>query len=152
MKKYLLFSIFLIGITAQAQHLFPEKFKGCNTDMFSMESDTTNAKISGKNFIDIIVSGFDEETKSKIEGVLTMQIIVDLEGKSCLLSLENGTTIRTKKLNLKKTIDGLLLWSKPTVKVSPIVQLSFSDHKVGFTRLGLNGKKGLHELTNGNVR
>ena len=63
-----------------AQHIFSEKFKDCNTEQFSLESDTTNARIDDNKFIDVVTSGFGEIIKSNISGKLLLQIIVDKEG------------------------------------------------------------------------
>ncbi|MBP6184255.1 MAG: hypothetical protein KA479_04890 [Saprospiraceae bacterium] len=147
MKRLIFIIIFFIGKTLQAQNIFPENFQDCNTDHFALESDTTVAKISDEDFINIIIGGFGKKTKQKIKGILSMQIIVDLDGKSCLLSIENKTNISSSKLKIKNTIDTYLIWNKPTKKVAAIVVLNFSNNKISLKRFGLNGNIGWHEIT-----
>lgn len=147
MCRLILILTFFIGITVQAQNIFPEKFQDCNTDQFALESDTTIARISDDEFISIVIKSFSKKTKQKINGILSMQIIVDLDGKSCLLSIENKTNISSSKLNLKNTIDNHLIWNKPTKKVAAIVILNFSDNNISLKRFGLNGNIGWHEIS-----
>lgn len=142
--------IFIITILCSkvlnSQNIFPEKFDGCNTEQFSIENDSVIAKINPQEFIKIIFSNVDAKIKGKIDGSLSFQIVVDKDGKSCLLSLENKTNIKTKALNLKTTIDNNLTWSIPKERVSPIIILKFKNREVFFTRLGLNGNIGWHEI------
>lgn len=147
MRKLISIVTFFIGITVQAQNIFRENFQGCNTDLFALESDTTIARISDDDFISIVIGSFDKKTKQKIKGTLSMQIIVDLDGKSCLLSIDNKTNISSSKLKIKNTIDSYLIWNKPTKKVGAIVVLNFSDNKISLKRLGMNGYIGWHEIS-----
>ena len=128
------------------QALFPEKFEGCNTDQFGLESDTATAKIADQHLISTITASFDEKTMSNINGKLTLQILVNLDGTSCLLSLKNDTNIKTSKMNLKTVIDRQLQWDEVDEKVSPVILLIFSKKGIAFKRLGMNRKKGVHEL------
>lgn len=148
MKHIVFVFIVFIGTVAKGQNIFPEKFQGCITDHFALESDSTNARISDYEFIQIVFGTLDEKTKQKIRGVLSMQIIVDTNGKSCLLSIENKTNIPTSKLRLKKTIDNNLEWEKPTEKVAAIIVIYFNNNKISLKRLGMHGDRGWHELTN----
>jgi hypothetical protein len=129
------------------QHLFPERFEGCVTDRFALEKDTTQAKIEDELLVKTITSAFDEKTRQKISGTLTLQIIVDTDGKSCLISAKNETNVRTKKLNLKETIDGHLVWDNPKEKVAAVVVFRFANDGISFKRLGV-GASGVHELQN----
>lgn len=128
-----------------AQHLFPEKFDGCVTDRFALEKDSTDAKIDDEVLVGTVMRAMDEKTRQKISGVLTLQIIVDTEGTSCLISARNDTNVRTRKMNLKEVIDRDLVWDNPKKKVAAIVVLRFSEEGVSFKRLGV-GNQGFHEL------
>lgn len=138
--------VLILSLRCYSQNLFPEKFKGCNTDQFALESDSASARISHSELISIIASGFDEGVRNKLEGSLTLQILVDLEGKSCLISVKNDTNTKTKKLKLKETIDNNLVWNKPSMKVAAVVVLKFDSNGIKMKRLGMNGKTGVHEL------
>jgi hypothetical protein len=93
-----------------------------------------------------ILWSFDDKTKSKIKDVLSLQIVVDTDGRSCLLSLENKTNIKTAKLNLKKNIDENLIWNNSSNKVSALIILKFNSNSIQFKRIGINGKKGFHVI------
>ncbi len=129
-----------------AQNIFPEKFEGCNTDQFALESDTTTAKINSIEFVEAIKMHIGAATIMKMRGKLQLQIIVDLDGNSCLISLENETNVKTKKLDLKSWIDNEIKWEIPAKKVGAIVVLEFTDLGIGYRRLGMDGNKGWHYL------
>ena len=139
---------FLLGIVnhLKAQHLFSTTFQDCVTDEFALESDTVNARLSSVDFVESIMEQLNPEVKKKIKGELVFQILVDKEGNSCLLSFENKTNIRTKKLKFKKWIDHTIKWQAPTEKVSAIISLKFKGNHVDYSRMGNNGDKGWHVL------
>lgn len=132
------------SLTANAQNIYPEKFAGCNTDRFALEKDSIRTKIDMKYFINTLLSGIDAKNREKLSGALSLQIIVDTDGHSCLISIENETNISTDKLNLKATIDNSLIWQKPKQKVSPMLMLKFNPVSVQYKRIGMNGKAGLY--------
>lgn len=145
----ILIIILLGAFSSYSQNLFPEKFNGCNTDHFKLESDSITAKIDDEQLLSILKQSFDDKTIQKIRGTLSLQIIVNLDGNSCLISLKNETNIKSKKLNLKHNIDQDLKWNKPDEKVAAVVVFKFENNGIKFKRLGINTKKGVHEL-NGN--
>lgn len=149
MKKLILviLSLFLIlPGNSYSQNIFPDAYIGCNTDRFTLESDSTIAKIEDAELLQVLTSGFSKKAKEKIRGKLSLQIIIDAQGNSCLISLKNETNIRTKKLKLKETIDANLKWSRPDRKVAAILVLDFEGPEVTFTRLGRSKEKGVHVL------
>lgn len=108
MKSILLMCLILIlfcTANGYSQALYSVKFDGCQTDQFTMERDTTVAKISHEALIEAVISNFDQKTLNKIKGVLALQIIVDAAGNSCLISMDNKTNISTKKLQVKEVLD-----------------------------------------------
>jgi hypothetical protein len=145
-NRIILLACLLGAISGYAQNIFPEKFDDCITDRFALESDTITAKIKDQDLIGVIMNSFDSKTKAKVRGTLSLQIIVDSEGNSCLMSLKNDTNIKTRNLNLKPYIDKELKWKNRQQKVAAIVVYRFEDKGVKFKRLGMNAKKGVHEL------
>ena len=145
--KLILFLMLIVG-NISAQNIFPEKFGDCNTDQFALESDLIIAKLEKEQFIKVILTGLSDKTKNKISGKLFFQIIVDLQGNSCLTSVKNETNIKTKKMNLKQVINTNLIWEKPPQKVSTIVFIEFRNNQIAYTRLGIDGRIGLREITN----
>lgn len=149
MKNLILNSIFIFSvISGFSQNLFPEKFDGCITDQFALESDTTIAKMNPLELSEIILKGVDDKVRKKILGTLSLQVIVDTTGNSCLISIENKTNVRSSKLKLKKTIDETLHWKNITKKVAALIVIRFSKNRIDVKRLGVNGEKGMHELRN----
>lgn len=149
MKKVLILSsiiFFAIATEAFSQQLFAEKFSGCNTERFGLENDTATAKIDQSILIKTITGGFREKDKNKIRGTLSLQILVDTLGNSCLLSLKNDTNIKTNQLKLKETVDQQLKWQKLKEMVSPVIVLRFEENEIKYKRLGMHGKRGVHEL------
>jgi len=147
MKRLLPLLIFLIGSIAHAQHVFPEKYLVCNTGPFAQENGTIIAKISNKKLIAVIRNGMDKTPKPKVWGRLSLQIVVDREGNSCLLSMHNQTTLLPAQLNLKNDIDQNLVWEKPAQQVAALVVLDFYGRRTTVKRIGLDADTGWHELT-----
>ena len=137
------------AFTAKGQEVFTEKFSGCNNERFAMENDTTIARINDNELIRIITGGIDEKVRKRLHGTLKMQILVDNDGNSCLLSANNNTNYRSEKLNLKHTVDSDLHWNKLQYKVAAIVQMDFdkSDELITIKRLGFNAYLGWHIIT-----
>ncbi|PJJ59074.1 hypothetical protein [Hymenobacter chitinivorans] len=136
----------LLATSSYGQNLFPEKFKGCNTDQFALERDTVTAKTDTQALLTLVTSALSTAEAQKLRGTLLLQIIVDNDGNSCLISLQNETNVRTSKLRLKENIDGKLHWEKSRAKVAAVVLLKFEEGTTTLKRLGMDGKKGVHEL------
>lgn len=147
MKNFtFLFLFILFSQSIYSQHLFDKKYHGCNTNVFALESDSVTAKVSDNEIMRIIANSIDAKSISKIRGGLLLQILVNEDGTSCLLSLENKTNIKTKKLKIKESIDNQLKWSPIDKKVAAIVSVKFINQGIGIKRLGFNGFTGIHEL------
>ena len=147
MKPLLLIIIMLFSFQIYCQNIFDKKFDDCETEYFTTESDTISVKMAS-DFVNILSSNFEKEIVKKIRGILSLQIIVDKEGKSCLLSLKNETNIDTEKLDIKSIIDKNLLWKKTKQKISVIVATKFYGNAVEVKRIGLSKEKGFHEIDN----
>ncbi len=146
MTRLLPLLAFFICSVAHAQHIFPEKFFVCNTDRFALEKDLIIARISKKKLVEVIVNGIDKTPRPKVWGRLSLQIVVDLEGNSCLLSMHNQTTLLSTQLKLKKDIDQNLVWEKPAQKVAALVVIDFFGRRSTVKRIGLDGNTGWHEI------
>ncbi|VXB05201.1 conserved exported hypothetical protein [Flavobacterium sp. 9AF] len=146
LNKILFLLLFSISFVNQAQNIFDEKFEGCNTDRFATEKDAIEVRETNKDLIYVLANNLETENVKKIKGLLSFQIIVDLNGKSCLLSVDNDTNIPTKKLNLKEIIDQNLNWEKPTEKTSVIIAIMFNGASVEKKRIGMSSEKGFHQI------
>jgi len=145
-KSILLITIMFVG-QVHCQNIFEERFKDCNHEYFATEAETISVKLVS-DFVQILSSSFDSETVKKIRGVLSLQILVDMNGNSCLMSVKNESNIDTSILSLKAIIDDKLKWQKPKEVVSVIVATKFLGNEVQVKRLGFSKEKGFHELSN----
>jgi hypothetical protein len=105
------------------------------------------ARISKKKLIEVITNGIDKAPKPPVWGRLSLQIVVDLEGNSCLLSMHNQTTLLTAECNLKKDIDQNLVWEKPARSVAALVVIDFFGRRTAIKRVAFDENTGWHELT-----
>lgn len=146
MKLFIILFIF-ISSNLLSQHILEIKYEGCDTQEFGMEGkDTTEVKISSLKFLEVFVSTLDEEDIEDIEGVLTFQIIVYMDGSSCLISARNETNLKTELLINKEVLDTELEWEKPKENTCAMIQLVFRDGNVKYSRLGSNMKRGWYIL------
>jgi ligand-binding sensor domain-containing protein len=60
--------------------------------------------------LDELNNNFDKKSLSEIKGNIEVQILIDENGKPCLLSSFNKTNISSKKLNLQKAINNTAVW------------------------------------------
>jgi hypothetical protein len=145
-KLILLLLLHLFVISGYGQNIFPDKFEGCNTDSFGLEGDTMTVQHNDTDFMNQLIHHLGSKQMLKLEGELKFQIIVDLEGNSCLLSVENLTNVKTSKLKLKTWVDETVKWEQPEDKVAALILLEFHQGGIRYRRLGNNGKRGWHIL------
>lgn len=144
--SFLVFTFLLITNYSLSQNLFDEKFEGCKTSHFVVESDTISINTVDQDVVTILANSFKKEVRTDIRGILSIQILVDQEGNSCVLSVENKTNIKTDELDIKSIIDEKLKWTIPEENKSVIVSIKFYGDSVELKRIGLNADKGFHEL------
>ena len=118
-----LIGLFLIS-SIFGQHLYPEKFEGCNTSRFCLDCGDTKAKPPSE-FGNEFLSNLNEKYLKKINGTIEVQIFVDTIGKPCLLSSKNASNIKSKKLNLQNGINYTSNW-KPAISDGKPTQSSVS--------------------------
>jgi hypothetical protein len=132
------------------QNIYPEKFDSCNTQRFTLESDSISAKKNKSDLIELITRNIDSEILKSIKGVLKVQIIAYKDLSSCFLSYENNTNATIEQLNIsemKNTIDNDLIWLKVAENAAALIEIKFRKSKITLKRYGMNGKKGFHELS-----
>lgn len=150
MKQLVILMLFFFGAKVNAQHLFPIQYNDCNTDVFSLEKDSAIVNIDLTVMEGVVVDILQVDIRKKtIKGTFTVQILVDLEGKSCLLSVENKTNLDDKDfLYLKDNVDAHLRWNKPPEKVAVIFSFNLDGKKPEIQRWGFDMQKGLHKIDN----
>lgn len=146
-KSNLLVSIIVIVSFGNAfsQNLFDTEYDNCNVYQFSFEKDTVTADIPEAELVRVITGGFEESVKTEIRGTISLQILIDDKGNSCLQSLKNETNVELKKLHLKESVNDSLVWGIPFNKLAVVILLRFEENKLTVKRLGLTDK-GFHEL------
>lgn len=146
-QKLFIALLFLgFGTQAFSQHVYPEVIDNCYLDQFIFESDSTIAKLDKDKIIEVITSGWDEKTLKSANGMLGLQVLVNNRGASCLMSIQNETNMKTKKMNLTETINDNLKWPRMPQKVSVIMVLTFDKGEIDLKRLGTKDKKSLIAL------
>ncbi len=140
--------LFSIADYSFSQVVFPERMEGCKTYGFGFESDSTDAKLNSITFIKDLKVHLGEDIVKKMRGKIQLQIIVDTDGSSCLLSVDNKTNVPTEELNLKPWIEENVSWGAPSKQVSAVVVLNFADLGIECKRAGTNKSRGWHYLMN----
>ena len=111
MKITLSTLIYIFSISfLNAQNLYQEKFNECKLSTFCLDCGDTKAEPQS-TIIDEIIKNLHQSNFSNAKGIILAQILIDENGKPCLLSVQNKTNIPTKKLNLKKAINNTSNWN-----------------------------------------
>ncbi|MDP5099802.1 MAG: hypothetical protein NWQ09_00610 [Nonlabens sp.] len=138
-----------LSLNVLGQNIYPEKIEGCNTELFSLESKTPNAKKSNSSIASVIAKAIDKKVLKKTNGVLKIQVIAYEDYSSCMYSYENRTNMLDQELNMvaiKQAIDEQLIWDSVYETCSPMIELYFKKGKIRVRRMGFDGNDGLHEL------
>lgn len=139
MKTYFLtFSLFLSALIVNGQNLYQEKFDDCKLSTFCLDCGDIKAEPQS-NIIDEIIKNLNKSNFAKTKGIIEVQILVDENGKPCLLSVQNQTNISTTKLKLKKAINNTSYWNPAVNKgknqnTSVSLVLEFDNGKLSVKR------------------
>lgn len=99
-----------------------------------------------KSIIAELINNLDKKSLSKINGTIEAQILIDENGKPCLLSSVNQANISSKKLSIQKAINSTSAW-EPAVsdnkKTNSSVSLVFS-----FENGSVSVKRRVFDFTN----
>ena len=153
MIKHFIFTLIfssLIFFSSFGQNIYPNKFEGCNTEQFGLESESIIAKKDKEFIAELIIQNINEKIRKDIRGILKIQVIAYEDKSSCMISYDNATNFSDEKLGIgeiKKIIDKDLIWDNVEETVSPMIELYFLIGEVKVKRIGFNGNKGKHELT-----
>lgn len=110
MKRIILLLLTIFNLTlSYSQNLYPEKYKDCSLTSFCLDCGDTKAK-PPKSLMNELLDKFDKKSLSKIKGIIEVQVLIDENGKACLLSSVNQTNISSKKLGLQKAINSTSNW------------------------------------------
>ncbi len=119
MNKIFLILIGLLSISSSfGQHLYPEKFEGCNANSFCLDCGERKAEPPA-NFRNEFISNLNSKYLMKINGIIEVQILVDTIGNPCLLSAKNSSNVKSKKLKLQYGINNTSKWTPAISKGKP---------------------------------
>jgi ligand-binding sensor domain-containing protein len=125
MSRILLILVAILSVNLSfGQHLYPEKFEGCNTSRFCLDCGDSKAE-PPTEFGNELLSNLNKKYLKKISGTIEVQILIDTIGKPCLLSAKNGSNIKSKKLKLQNGINNTSNW-KPAISDGKPKQSSVS--------------------------
>ena len=134
-KLFYIILLLLIATNAKAQHLFSEHYID-KVNMFCLDCGDPYA-MPPSDYIERLVMNFDKKSLLRIKGDIFVQILVDSVGNARLLSAENHTNVKSKKLGLQKAINAIT-WN-PAVgdnSVQSVQQLiRFQDGMIYVTRM-----------------
>ena len=143
MKRVILTAIVILGLAggnAYAQNIFPNFVDACSTDRFTLEQDTTTAKIATGDLQKAFSDGLAQQEPGKLHGTLAVQILADTTGSSCLMSYAstiNNFDADSAMRRLKDEIDQLTWEGLKDETISVILVARFSESGVEFERLGM---------------
>lgn len=119
MKKILLIALmFFLQVSAYSQNLYPEKYQNCHLATFCLDCGDVLA-MPPKTFVEELNNSLDKKKLAEIKGVIEAQILIDENGKPCLISVMNKTNVASKKLNLEKAINTVSFWQPAISKNKP---------------------------------
>ena len=143
--KYITLTIGLFIINfAFGQHLYPEKYDECKLSRFCLDCGDTKAE-PPTDFMTGFLSNLNEKSLKKIKGSIAVQILIDSIGKPCLLSAQNETNVKSKKLKLQNGINNTNNWLPAITKgkaesASVSLLLVFEDGKLAIKRRNFDTK------------
>ena len=136
MKKTILSLLTLFSLTlSYSQNLYPEKYKDCSLTSFCLDCGDTKAE-PPKSLMSELLNKFDKKSLNKIKGTIEVQILIDENGKACLLSSANQTNISSIKLGLQKAINSTSNWESAITenkKTNSSVSLVFEFENGNFS-------------------
>jgi hypothetical protein len=127
------------------QNLYTEKFDNCKLSQFCLDCGEVKAQ-PPQSLLKELARDFDASGLKIIKGQLEIQILIYSSGKPCLLSANNQTNVKSKKLNLQYAINSTSYWS-PAISENKAAQSSVSL-VLDFDKGNFNVKRRVFDFTN----
>jgi ligand-binding sensor domain-containing protein len=109
-KTIYIIALSLFSTQLNAQSLYPEKFEDCKLSQFCLDCGNPQAQ-PPKTVFQNILRGIGEKNLTTLKGTIEMQIVVDQEGKPCLLSIDNKTNLGSAELGIKQSVNATENWT-----------------------------------------
>jgi ligand-binding sensor domain-containing protein len=95
--------------TSYSQYLYPEKYSKCSLTSFCLDCGDPKAQPPA-SIIEEFKNNLDKKNLRALSGSIEVQILIDENGKPCLLSSINQANISSKILGLEKAINSTSPW------------------------------------------
>jgi streptogramin lyase len=130
-----LFLFASLTIRANAQNLFPVKLENCNAKRFCLDCGDIKAGVDQNEFTKLLVKLNKELNLNGIRGTVKFQVLVDSEGRACVLSHTDQTnhpiTLKIiEELNKFKKWTPAITSGKPEEKSSINLIFSIDNNKI----------------------
>jgi streptogramin lyase len=124
-----------LTISANAQNLFPVKLENCNAKRFCLDCGDIKAGVDQSEFTKLLVKLNKELNLNGIRGSVKFQVLVDSEGRACVLSHTDQTnhpiTLKIiEELNKFKKWTPAITSGKPEEKSSINLIFSIDNNKI----------------------
>jgi streptogramin lyase len=124
-----------LTIRANAQNLFPVKLENCNAKRFCLDCGDIKAGVDQNEFTKLLVKLNKELNLNGIRGTVKFQVLVDSEGRACVLSHTDQTnhpiTLKIiEELNKFKKWTPAITSGKPEEKSSINLIFSIDNNKI----------------------
>jgi hypothetical protein len=137
-KAQIIIFLFLFAsltIRANAQNLFPVKLENCNAKRFCLDCGDIKAGVDQNEFTKLLVKLNKELNLNGIRGTVKFQVLVDSEGRACVLSHTDQTnhpiTLKIiEELNKFKKWTPAITSGKPEEKSSINLIFSIDNNKI----------------------
>ena len=144
-KIFLILLFTLLSNSIYSQNLYPEKFEDCKSSSFCLDCGDIKAQ-PPKEILNEIVSKLNKNKLSNLNGTIEVQILIDKNGKPCLMSCKNKTNVNSSDLNLKNAINKTSKWQPATTKTKK--ENSSISVILEFTNGKINAKRRIFDFTN----
>ena len=129
-KASLLFLALLICSTVSAQYLYPEHYKE-KISSFCLDCGNPQA-MPPDDMLQQMWLEFNMKAALKVEGDIYIQVLVDSVGNARLLSADNRTNVKSKKLRLRQAVNAIR-WTPSSADGTQSVQLQLSFYNDRFS-------------------
>lgn len=124
-KIRLIVLILVLASNAKAQNLFPVKLYNCNTESFCLDCGDKKANVDSLKLKALISNLISDNNLEGVSCKIMFQILVDLEGKGCVLSHSDLNNIKITR-NIISSLNSFNGWIPATKKRKKVQKSSIN--------------------------
>ncbi len=139
MNKFIILTTTLVLTFSfvKGQNLFPKKFNDCGLTEFCLDCGDTKGIYTG-DLYNFFAKKFKEKNFKNIEGTVLVQVLIDTNGKQCVISIGNKAKGNVSNLDIRNTINSMTGWNPAISKnkpenVSITLRFDFAGEKFNIT-------------------